>query len=62
MPAFNLAQTPLSQYSETVPDDEVPPEGTYISREVLLTAVNEWVVPKGFAFINGRYSQLTSDR
>jgi hypothetical protein len=46
----------------TFPDDELPPEGTYDSREALLAAINEWAAPRGYAFITGRSSRLTSGR
>ncbi|KAK7586284.1 hypothetical protein V3481_009030 [Fusarium oxysporum f. sp. vasinfectum] len=44
------------------PDDVLPPEGTYDSREALLTAINEWAAPRGYAFITGRSSRSTSGR
>jgi hypothetical protein len=36
----------------TFPDNMLPPESTYDSREALLTAINEWAAPRGYAFIN----------
>jgi hypothetical protein len=50
-----MAQTAFS-------DDVLPPEGTYNSREALLTAINEWAAPRGYAFITGRSSRSTSGR
>jgi hypothetical protein len=46
----------------TFPDDVLPPEGTYDLREALLTAINEWAAPRGYAFITGRSSRSTSGR
>ncbi|KAM6513667.1 hypothetical protein FALCPG4_18973 [Fusarium falciforme] len=46
----------------TFPDDVLPPEGTYDSREALLAVINEWAAPRGYAFITGRSSRSTSGR
>jgi hypothetical protein len=46
----------------TFPDDVLPPEGTYDSREALLAAINKWAAPRGYAFITGRSSRSTSGR
>jgi hypothetical protein len=32
------------------PDDAMPPEGQYSSREELVTAINAWAAPRGYAF------------
>ena len=36
------------------PDDVLPPEGHYDSREELRTAINAWAAPRGYAFVIGR--------
>ncbi|KAF5703902.1 transposase [Fusarium mundagurra] len=46
----------------TFPDDVLPPEGTYDSREALLAAIKKWAAPRGYAFITGRSSRSTSGR
>lgn len=36
------------------PDDCLPPEATYSSREALYEAINSWAKPRGYAFVTGR--------
>ncbi len=38
---------------ESFPDDILPPEGTYESRAALLTAIQAWAKPRGYAFVTG---------
>ena len=44
------------------PDDVLPPEGTYDSRESLLTAINSWAKPRGYAFTTGKSLKTLSGR
>ena len=39
------------------PDDVLPPEGTYESRESLLDAINSWAKPRGYALQQGNPSR-----
>jgi hypothetical protein len=36
------------------PDDCVPPEGDYESRDALVKSINAWAAPRGYAFVTGR--------
>jgi hypothetical protein len=38
----------------TFPDDCLPPESKYRSREELFTSINQWAAPRGYAFVTGR--------
>jgi len=44
------------------PDDILPPEGTYESREALFAAVNAWAKPRGYAFLSGKSTKTPSGR
>ncbi|KAL2104886.1 hypothetical protein VUR80DRAFT_9413 [Thermomyces stellatus] len=46
----------------TFPDDVLPPEGTYDSRQALLTATNSWAKPRGYAFATGKSLKTPSGR
>lgn len=43
-------------------DDVLPPEGVYDSREALLTTINAWAKPRGYAFTTGKSSKTTNGR
>ncbi|KAI7770667.1 hypothetical protein LZL87_014325 [Fusarium oxysporum] len=59
---YSLQERVSAMAQATFPDDVLPPEGTYDSREALLAAINEWAAPRGYAFITGRSSRSTSGR
>ncbi|KJZ68365.1 hypothetical protein HIM_12244 [Hirsutella minnesotensis 3608] len=44
------------------PDDVLPPEGLYESRESLVAAVNDWAKPRGYAFITGKSLKTANGR
>jgi hypothetical protein len=44
------------------PDDVLPPEGTYDSRESLLAAINSWAKPRGYAFTTGKSMKTPNGR
>jgi hypothetical protein len=46
----------------TFPEDILPPEGTYESRESLLAAINAWAKPRGYAFTTGKSSKTPNGR
>src|SRR5947208_3143541 len=48
--------------SETFPDDILPPEEIYESRKSLLTAINTWAKPRGYAFITGKSYKTPAGR
>ncbi|KAM5528545.1 hypothetical protein FOXYSP1_19026 [Fusarium oxysporum f. sp. phaseoli] len=44
------------------PEDCLPPERDYESRDALFQAINTWALPRGYAFTTGRSSRSTSGR
>ncbi|KAK7595651.1 hypothetical protein V3481_002301 [Fusarium oxysporum f. sp. vasinfectum] len=44
------------------PDDVLPPEGTYDSRESLLAAINSWAKSRGYAFTTGKSMKTPNGR
>ncbi|KAJ2894092.1 hypothetical protein MKZ38_007931 [Zalerion maritima] len=58
--AFDTLWTKMNQ--TTFPDDALPPEGTYESRESLLAAINSWAKPRGYAFTTGKSSKIPNGR
>ncbi|KAL7755655.1 hypothetical protein ACKLNR_014182 [Fusarium oxysporum f. sp. zingiberi] len=48
--------------SHGFPDDVLPPEGQYTSREELATAINAWAAPRGYAFISQRSTRSSTRR
>ncbi|KAJ3453427.1 hypothetical protein MRS44_017674 [Fusarium solani] len=48
--------------SRRFPDDVLPPEGNYNSREELHTAINAWAAPRGYAFTSWRSSKTSNQR
>lgn len=44
------------------PDDVLPPEGLYNSREFLLAAINSWAKPRGYAFTTGKSTKTPNGR
>lgn len=44
------------------PNDALPPEGTYNSRESLLETINSWAKPRGYAFTTGKSSKTSNGR
>jgi hypothetical protein len=44
------------------PDDALPPEGYYSSREELRSAINAWAAPRGYAFVIKRSSKTANGR
>lgn len=44
------------------PDDVLPSEGVYDSRESLLAAINCWAKPRGYAFTTGKRSKTPNGR
>ncbi|KAF5700386.1 hypothetical protein FMUND_14356 [Fusarium mundagurra] len=47
--------------SRYFPDDSLPPEGKFSSRKKLVTAINAWAAPRGYAF-SVKNSLKTSSR
>ncbi|KAI8720121.1 MULE domain-containing protein [Fusarium sp. LHS14.1] len=48
--------------SHGFPEDALPPEGQFRSREELTAAINDWAAPRGYAFISQRSSKSISGR
>ncbi|KAH7461514.1 hypothetical protein FOMA001_g19037 [Fusarium oxysporum f. sp. matthiolae] len=48
--------------SHGFPRDVLPPEGEFSSREELVTAINAWAAPRGYAFISQRSCKTTNGR
>ncbi len=44
------------------PGDVLPPEGVYESREAVLTAIQTWAKPRGYAFVAGKSSRTPNSR
>ncbi|KAG6980171.1 Misshapen-like kinase 1 [Fusarium oxysporum f. sp. albedinis] len=44
------------------PEDCLPPEHTYASRDDLFQAINDWASPRGYAFVTGRSNKSKSGR
>ncbi|KAJ0130299.1 hypothetical protein HZ326_26595 [Fusarium oxysporum f. sp. albedinis] len=44
------------------PDDCLPPEGEYETREALFEAINAWAATRGYAFITGRSTKEKTGR
>jgi hypothetical protein len=44
------------------PDDVLPPEGIYESRESLFNTINSWAKPRGYAFTTGKSLKTPNDR
>ncbi|KAJ6788687.1 hypothetical protein PWT90_07147 [Aphanocladium album] len=44
------------------PDDVLPPEGVYSSRESLLSAINSWAKSRGYAFTTGKSTKTPNGR
>jgi hypothetical protein len=57
--AMNVNQ---SQSPTPFPDDCLPPEGEYESREALFEAINAWAATRGYAFITGRSTKEKTGR
>jgi hypothetical protein len=51
-----------SQSPTPFPDDCLPPEGEYESREALFEAINAWAATRGYAFITGRSTKEKTGR
>lgn len=51
-----------SQFIASFPEDCLPPEADYITRDALFEAINSWAAPKGYAFINGRSTKERSGK
>lgn len=61
-PQFSNFPEAAAMAQVTFSDDVLPPEGVYHSREALLTAINAWAKPRGYAFITGKSSETTNGR
>ena len=48
--------------SHAWPDDALPPEAVYESRESLLAAINSWAKPRGYAFTTGKSRKTPNGR
>ena len=46
----------------TFPNDCLPPECDYESREALFSAINAWAAPRGYAFTTGKSKVLSSGK
>ena len=44
------------------PDDCLPPECNYESRDALFKAINAWAAPRGYAFVTGRSTKEKTGR
>jgi hypothetical protein len=53
---------PPSQELASFPDDCLPPEAEYNSRDELVTAINTWAATRGYAFITRKSTTKTSGR
>src|SRR5689334_7347543 len=50
------------QLARQWPDDVLPPEATYPSREALLTDINKWAKARGYAFVTRRTTHTANGR
>jgi len=57
--AMNVNQ---SQSLTPFPDDYLPPESEYESREAIFEAINAWAATRGYAFITGRSTKEKTGR
>ena len=48
--------------SHGFPDDALPPEAQFSSREELTAAINAWAAPRGYAFISQRSTKTANGR
>ena len=46
----------------TFPDDSLPPEAIYDSRDALFKSINAWAAPRGYAFSTGKSTKEKSGR
>lgn len=53
-----LSTPPVKQF----PDDCLPPEGEYSSRDALYTAINLWAAARGYAFVTGKSRKTQNGR
>lgn len=60
--AFAATLTSRMMGHTVFPDDILPPEGTYESRESLLAAINSWAKPRGYAFTTGKSLKTPNGR
>lgn len=51
-----------NQDPEHFSEDCLPPEGIYSSREEVLTQINAWAAPRGYAFVVGRSRKTANGR
>ena len=51
-----------TEESNRFPDDCLPPEGEYGSRDALYKAINEWAAPRGYGFVIARSRVTPSGR
>ncbi|RKK07652.1 hypothetical protein BFJ66_g17655 [Fusarium oxysporum f. sp. cepae] len=63
---MNSIESPVPSHAEELarqwPDDVLPPEATYPSRESLLAAINDWAKPRGYAFVIRRTNRTANGR
>ena len=52
----------LGRQPALFPDDCLPPEGEYESRDALIKAINIWASTRGYAFITGRSTKEKTNR
>ncbi|KAL2885279.1 mutator-like element transposase [Ceratocystis lukuohia] len=60
--ANNTADTAEALQISRFPDDILPPEGIYESREALFAAANAWAKPRGYAFTTGKSKKTNNGR
>lgn len=48
--------------SRGFPDDCLPPEGQYASRDEVHAAINAWAAPRGYAFVSGKSKKTGSGK
>jgi hypothetical protein len=53
---------PIEAPATQFPQDCLPPEASYASREALYEAINGWAKPRGYAFISGRSTKERSGK
>jgi len=58
----SLASFESLPYFSSFPDDCLPPEGDYDSRETLFKEISAWAKARGYAFITGRSKKETTGR
>ena len=56
------SDTPIAVEPASFPNDCLPPEADYASRDALVTAINTWAATRGYAFITRKSTTKSSGK